>query len=797
MSNNTENDRSITTEKMYPIDLAPQKITIVKNSPNTEVKMAHLMSGQNKSTSTNQIITHTNSAPVSLMRTATAAQINSPGVVSQGTQIVSQGTQLISPNTQILTPPQLISSSQILSPGTQIISQGSQLSAQVSSGNLVSSVMPTTITSTVNVAGPIVGGTSNIVVSTPVRTLPSGVRVLPPIQHHNTRPALTSVVSNTSGVLVTKAVTSHVPRGLAAGASLAVRPVTVSTQPTLSQGAKGEFLSSYRGRSAVVYGSRGMGRGASTRQPSPAPTLSNTPANTQSAPVAHSAIVTLATTTALSQSSVISSTVRGTTISPITNVITRPKTPTPPPATARPLPLLQRNYQPAKVVSVANVGVRGVGNSAPAQLYYEVQRGTQTQLPRPATPYSMHTTQANVATTVHTTPEVRQASTTVASSMIPRPSILRKRDVDGSPSKNQAANVSTITSVGNVSGNLSSLNANNASNLNNIGTISNIGSVVHVGNVNANTIGAVNINNSVGRVSNIGPVMNIESINMGSVVNSLSINNVGNVNISNVITNTNSVNSNMTGVANIGSVYVNSTGWEDVTTSQGPGTGSTTISAASSPVPEEPEPPRNTDISPRKKPRKQILSSEIRQCESPAEEKSPSPSPPVAAPINPIPKRPSLSSGFVCGWRSTALHFTRPADVRRKHARAADILAIATRKHVLLSAEGWKVHHLTAQMDDLVSLEADVGEELSEVLRALEAASTSTRTHAPIAALKPLSHSLLELIKGNIQRSKIVCEGIQEAREDILRVFKHRDFVSEILTRQADQRSIRKHRSQS
>lgn len=51
--------------------------------------------------------------------------------------------------------------------------------------------------------------------------------------------------------------------------------------------------------------------------------------------------------------------------------------------------------------------------------------------------------------------------------------------------------------------------------------------------------------------------------------------------------------------------------------------------------------------------------------------------------------------------------------------------------------------------------------------------------------------------QGNIQRSKIVCEGIQEAREDILRVFTHRNFVSEILTRQADKRCFRKHRSQS
>lgn len=42
-------------------------------------------------------------------------------------------------------------------------------------------------------------------------------------------------VSNSGGVLVSKGVTSHVPRGLAAGASLAVRPVA-NPQPVSNQG---------------------------------------------------------------------------------------------------------------------------------------------------------------------------------------------------------------------------------------------------------------------------------------------------------------------------------------------------------------------------------------------------------------------------------------------------------------------------------------------------------------------------------------------------------------------------------
>lgn len=83
MSNNLDNDRSITTAKMYPIDLAPQKITIVKSISNTEVKMAHLIPGQAKASGSSQVITHANTGPVGLMRTASGAQIISSGVAPQ------------------------------------------------------------------------------------------------------------------------------------------------------------------------------------------------------------------------------------------------------------------------------------------------------------------------------------------------------------------------------------------------------------------------------------------------------------------------------------------------------------------------------------------------------------------------------------------------------------------------------------------------------------------------------------------------------------------------------------------
>ncbi|RVE42124.1 hypothetical protein evm_013236 [Chilo suppressalis] len=735
MNNNLENERSVTTGKMYPIDLAPQKITIVKSVSNAEVKMAHLITGQPKTSNPGQIIAHT--GPVGLMRPA--AQIISPSVASKSQMIVSgspilqgtQGSQLLSPSTQIISQSQLISpSGQILSPATQIISQGSQLSAQVSNNSTGTNNAQTSATSAgatqvLNVGGQLVGGSGNLVVSSSVRTLPPSVRVLSPLPHHNTRPVLSSVnVSTSSGVLVNKSIgmTSHVPRGLAAGASLAVRPVT----PTASQGVGGQgaWSSATRGaRGALVYGARTTTPRAPGSRPVTPTGLTATathPASVQPSLTTQSphAVVSMPSTTVLTSSGVISGTVRG----PAPRL--QAPAPTSVVSTPRPLPLLQRNYQP-KVVGVASVGVRGVvGNSAPAQLYYEVPRAaapppqphtlaprpiayghapsptplqptqpppqqpTQPQpTPSPQAPHSQPMQVNNVPVVAETR---AQPSGVQNAPVVPRPSILRKRDIEGSPTKATCA-------------------------------------------------------------APVGPP-----------------------------------------IVPVSSSYRENTGWEDIPGGGGgPGSGgSTTISASSSPAPDdEPDPPRNEDVSPRKKPRKQLLTNEVRQCEYTPDETPPTPSPVT---VNPPPKRPLLSSGYVCGWRSTALHFTRPSDVRRREPRAKDILAIASQRHVLTSAEGWKLHHLTAQMDALVSLEEDVGEQLASLLRALETASGRT-----ITALQPHSHSMLELLKGNIQRSKIVCEGIQEAREDILRVFTHRNFVSEILTRQADKRCFRKHRSQS
>ncbi|XP_028027106.1 mucin-5AC isoform X1 [Bombyx mandarina] len=784
MSGNMESDRSVTTGKMYPIDLAPQKITIVKNVTNNEVKMAHLISGQTKTSGSNPILGHSN-ASSTVMRPG-LAQIIAPNVVSQphmilsgspilqGTQIVSQGSQILGQNSQIISQSQLITpSGQIISPATQIISQGTQLSAPASTSNnaSVQNTIQTNVASSVSGAqvlnvGQLVTGAGNVVVNSSVRTLPPTVRVIPPSTHHNTRPAVQlSSVSNSGGVLVTKTVstTSHVPRGLAAGASLAVRPVAppVSQSSGLVNSGSTWSNTNRTARSALVY---------ATRPSTPAPASLST-------------ILTIPTTSTLNSSGVISSTVRG----------LSPRLPTASPTSAgpppRPLPLLQRNYQPAKVVGVASVGVRGVvGNSAPTQLYYEVPRA----------PHPAHSP-APAANLTH--PPV---AATIASTGL------------GLTTNSAGLGHAGVTSTG----------------LGHGGSAPASAGLSHAASAGLGHVATAATGLGHGGLTGLSLAANVASAPMGGLAHALTAHvhrpltpyaqshthpSVNQVNSSSALPETRrspallSSNSTTSITAQPRpsilrkrdlesspikpisivqtSAYNTGTGWEDVPAGGG-GSGSTTISASSSPHPDdEPEPPPiDSDLSPRKKPRKQTLTNDVRHCDYQNDEQ---PSSPPQITIK-TPKRPQLGSSYVCGWRGTALHFVRPSDVKRREPRPRDITAIAAQRHVLATADGWKLHHLTAQMDDLVSLESDVGEQLSVLLRGLESAPMRA-----LSALQPHEHPLLELLKGNIQRSKIVCEGIQEARADILRVFTHRKFVSEILTRQADKRCFRKHRSQS
>lgn len=58
--------------------------------------------------------------------------------------------------------------------------------------------------------------------------------------------------------------------------------------------------------------------------------------------------------------------------------------------------------------------------------------------------------------------------------------------------------------------------------------------------------------------------------------------------------------------------------------------------------------------------------------------------------------------GYKHSWKSTNNHFQRYSDVKPREERRSTVVDLANQAHVLQKVNGWKIYHLTSQMEDLV-----------------------------------------------------------------------------------------------
>ncbi|XP_066601843.1 histone deacetylase complex subunit SAP130-A-like isoform X2 [Prorops nasuta] len=254
--------------------------------------------------------------------------------------------------------------------------------------------------------------------------------------------------------------------------------------------------------------------------------------------------------------------------------------------------------------------------------------------------------------------------------------------------------------------------------------------------------------------------------------------------------------------------------------------GSTTVSATSSPgLDEDPEQSRITinqtmEMSPRKKPRKQQLTGvELTESRCTEEEmqfiteekikkeskddqkeklserrtnsnvqrdiKSSSTQPaPLPVRIRPTPSL--LGTSWKNRWGGRLHHYRRPSDVRPREERRPTVAELAQQKHVLQKLNGWKIYHLSTQMEDIADLEKQVHEKLKTTLTLLE--SQQTNKGRQDDGLERVN----ELIKGNMQRSNLISEGMNEARTQLVAIFQHKGHITDILQRCGNKRAQKK-----
>ncbi|XP_072766825.1 uncharacterized protein [Anoplolepis gracilipes] len=253
--------------------------------------------------------------------------------------------------------------------------------------------------------------------------------------------------------------------------------------------------------------------------------------------------------------------------------------------------------------------------------------------------------------------------------------------------------------------------------------------------------------------------------------------------------------------------------------------GSTTVSATSSPgLDEEPEQSRinlnpTIEMSPRKKPRKQQLTgvelteprcteeemqfiteekmkkdtkeeskekfSDKRQVSNVQSDiKSSNQQTENTIRARPVPSL--IGSSWKNKWSVRLHHYRRPSDVRPREERRPTVAELAQQKHVLQKLNGWKVYHLTTQMEDIADLEKQVHEKLKTTLMLLESQQSVKSRHND--GLERVN----ELIKGNMQRSILISEGMNEARTQLVTIFQHKGPITDLLQRCGNKRAQKK-----
>eukprot|EP00794_Sanderia_malayensis_P011328 gene11328-12514_t len=145
-------------------------------------------------------------------------------------------------------------------------------------------------------------------------------------------------------------------------------------------------------------------------------------------------------------------------------------------------------------------------------------------------------------------------------------------------------------------------------------------------------------------------------------------------------------------------------------------------------------------------------------------------------------------------------HFFRYSDVKAKDEKKATSAELANSKKTLHNISGWRIHHVSSQMDDLCSLESEVCNKLFEFQRELPRPSKHymiTACHDIQNGKKPATTDeqlrvLHELIQGNIQRCQLSMEQIGEAKQTMLRVLDHKPKILDIIKRHKHKRTSKK-----
>ncbi|XP_016664585.1 uncharacterized protein LOC100162345 isoform X2 [Acyrthosiphon pisum] len=139
--------------------------------------------------------------------------------------------------------------------------------------------------------------------------------------------------------------------------------------------------------------------------------------------------------------------------------------------------------------------------------------------------------------------------------------------------------------------------------------------------------------------------------------------------------------------------------------------------------------------------------------------------------IKPKNKRPTLLGSYKNTWRGHTHHFQRYTDFKIKETKKQLADMQQAKKWTSDSISGWRVRHLLNQFDGMINIEEEIIGKMTELISEFEANIKDTRT----------CHTIVELIKDNIQRSKVSKSQLEEIRQQLKKIFDYKTLIDDVV----------------
>ncbi|XP_013393499.1 histone deacetylase complex subunit SAP130-like [Lingula anatina] len=214
----------------------------------------------------------------------------------------------------------------------------------------------------------------------------------------------------------------------------------------------------------------------------------------------------------------------------------------------------------------------------------------------------------------------------------------------------------------------------------------------------------------------------------------------------------------------------------------------------------------NMEASPRKKPRKQLLNINEELKDSSTEDETET-KPPVKEEREteikpPMPKEytdeegvrwvamrkrntVTLMNSYHCTWKARNNHFLRASDVKPKDERRPTVNELSNQKSVIQKANGWKLYHLAAQLEEMMDLEKVVHSRIARLQKTATAKPDIPFTEEEV-------HKIKEQSQANKQRSQLFMDQLEEAKSSMLRILDHKPRIMEIINKHHSKRPVKK-----